>query len=173
MKVFSTLALPLMIVGIVAFGLFKRIRVYDSFTEGAKMGVETTLQILPTLVGLMAGVYMLRASGAVDIFTSLLSPVTRALGIPAEVLPLAFLRPVSGSGSLALVVDLFKTSGPDSFAGQIASVLMASTETTFYTLTVYFGAIGVKNLRHTFKAAITADLTGLVLAVFFTRLLLC
>lgn len=172
MKIISMLAVPVMIAGIVMFGLFKKARVYDLFTEGARTGAESTLQILPPLVGLMAGIYMLRASGAIDLLTHLLSPLTRSIGMPEEILPLALLRPVSGSGSLALVGDLFKSVGPDSPAGRVASVMMGSTETTFYTVTVYFGAIGIKKIRHTLKSALIADFTCLMLAVFVTRLLL-
>ena len=172
MKIISMLAVPVMIAGIVMFGLFKRMRVYDLFTEGARTGAESTLQILPPLVGLMVGIYMLRASGAIDLLTHLLSPLTRTIGMPDEILPLALLRPVSGSGSLALVGDLFKSIGPDSPAGRVASVMMGSTETTFYTITVYFGAIGIKKIKHTLKSALIADFACLMLAVFVTRHLL-
>lgn len=172
MNFISSLAVPLMIAGIVGFGLFKKVRVFDLFTEGARAGAESTLQILPSLVGLMAGVYMLRASGVMDILIRVLTPIASFLDMPKEVLPLALLRPVSGSGSLALATDLFKTAGPDSPAGKVASVLMGSTETTFYAVTVYFGAIGIKKIRHTLKSAVVADFAGLLFAVIFTRLLL-
>ncbi len=172
MKLISTLAVPVMIAGIVAYGLAKRINVYDSFVDGAKNGMENMLQIVAPLVGLMVGISMLRASGALDILAWVLKPVTEFLHMPSEVLPLALLRPVSGSGSIAIVNDIFSVYGPDSVAGKIASVMMGSTETTFYTVAVYFGAVGIKNLRHTVKSALLADMTGMLLAVFFTHLLL-
>jgi spore maturation protein B len=130
------------------------------------------LQIVAPLVGLMVGISMLRASGALDLLCSLLKPVTSAIGMPGEVLPLALLRPVSGSGSIAIVNDIFRHFGPDSPAGKIASVMMGSTETTFYTVAVYFGAVGVKKLRHTLKSALLADLFGMIFATFVARMLL-
>ncbi len=172
MKLISTLAVPVMIAGIVAFGLAKRINVYDSFVEGAKSGMENMLQIVAPLLGLMVGIAMLRASGTLDILEWLLKPVTEFLHMPSEVLPLALLRPVSGSGSIAIVNDIFSNYGPDSVPGRIASVMMGSTETTFYTVAVYFGAVGIKNARHTVKAALLADMTGMLLAVFITYFLL-
>ena len=172
MRMISLLSVPVMIVGIVVFGMVKKISVYDSFVQGAKSGAENMVQIIPPLVGLMMGIYMIRASGTMDILGQLLKPVTDLLGMPSDVLPLALLRPISGSGSIAIVNDIFKRLGPDSLAGKIASVMMGSTETTFYTVAVYFGAVGIKNLRHTLKAALLADAMGIVIAVFVARLFL-
>ncbi len=168
----SVFAVPVMIVGIVAYGLSKRINVYESFVEGAKSGLESTFQIVAPLVGLLVGITMLRSSGAMDILAKILSPVTSFFDVPADVLPLAFLRPVSGSGSIAIVNDIFKNLGPDSPAGKIASVMMGSTETTFYTIAVYFGAVGIKSVQHTVKSALAADITGMVVAVLMVKLLL-
>ncbi|MBQ7097345.1 MAG: spore maturation protein [Clostridia bacterium] len=161
-----------MICGIVFWGLFRRINVYESFVEGAKSGLESTFRIVAPLVGLIVGIYMLRASGALDMFASLISPITDFFDIPADVLPLALLRPVSGSGSIAIVNDIFKNCGPDSLAGKIASVMMGSTETTFYTIAVYFGAVGIKSARHTAKAALTADVVGMIMSIVAVRLML-
>ncbi len=172
MNIISVLTVPLMIAGIVAYGLAKRINVYDSFVEGAKTGVENMVQIIPPLVGLMVGITMLRESGFLDILGQLLKPLLSAIGMPKEVLPLALLRPVSGSGSIAIVNDIFRNQGPDSIPGKIASVMMGSTETTFYTVAVYFGAVGIKNLRHTLKSALAADFFGMIIAVFAARFLL-
>lgn len=172
MRIISIFAVPVMIVGIVAFGMLKRINVYDSFVEGAKTGAENMLQIVAPLVGLMVAISMFRASGALEILGSMLKPLTEALRIPADVLPLALLRPVSGSGSIAIVNDIFKNNGPDSLAGKVASVMMGSTETTFYTVAVYFGAVGIKKIRHTVKSALLADLTGMLMAVVMTYILL-
>ena len=166
----SVWAMPLMIVGIVAFGMAKRVNVYQSFTDGAKVGLENMVAIIPPLVGLMVGITMLRSSGAIDLLGKFLAPVLKPLGIPTEVLPLALLRPVSGSGSVAIVGDLMKNFGPDSLVGKIAAVMMGSTETTFYTVAVYFGAVGIKNSRHTLKSALFADFTGIMLSIYITKL---
>lgn len=161
-----------MIVGIVVYGMAKRVNVYDSFVEGARSGLENMLQIVAPLVGLMVGISMLRASGFLGILGQVLKPLTDILGMPKEVLPLALLRPVSGSGSIAIVNDIFKNFGPDSQAGRVASIMMGSTETTFYTVAVYFGAIGIKKARHTLKSALLADLCGMMVAVYAVRLLI-
>lgn len=170
MRMLSVWAMPLMIVGIVAFGMAKRVNVYQSFTDGAKVGLENMVAIIPPLVGLMVGITMLQSSGAIDLLGKFLSPVLKPLGIPTEVLPLALLRPVSGSGSVAIVGDLMKNFGPDSLVGKIAAVMMGSTETTFYTVAVYFGAVGIKNSRHTLKSALLADFTGIMLSIYITKL---
>ena len=122
------------------------------------------------LVGLMMAIYMLRAAGVIEMLTEVLSPLLERAGMTAEVLPLALLRPVSGSASIAIVSDIFKQLGPDSASGRIASVMMGSTETTFYVIAVYFGAAGIKNTRHAVPAALIADFTGIVMAVAVTRL---
>ena len=171
MGIISVFAIPLMIAAIVGFGLARKINVYDSFIEGAKSGIESTIQIIPPLVGLLVAITMLRGSGAFDLLEKFVSPVTEFFGIPTEILPLAFLRPVSGSGSIAIVNDIFKNSGPDSMAGRIASVMMGSTETTFYTIAVYFGAVGIKKARHTVKAALIADVMGMVSSIIVVKML--
>lgn len=172
MSLLSRFALPIVIAAFLILGFAKRVRVYDCFVEGAKDGLQSLVGIVPPLIGLMVAINMFRASGALELLTRLLAPVLSAIRLPAEVLPLALLRPVSGSASTAIVTDIFHTLGPDSPAGTIASVMMGSTETTFYTVAVYFGAVGVKNTRHTVAAALTADLTGICLSVFLARLLL-
>lgn len=172
MNIISVLSVPVMIVGIVVYGMAKRVNVYDSFVEGARSGLENMLQIVAPLVGLMVGISMLRASGFLGILGQVLKPLTDILGMPKEVLPLALLRPVSGSGSIAIVNDIFKNFGPDSQAGRVASIMMGSTETTFYTVAVYFGAIGIKKARHTLKSALLADLCGMMVAVYAVRLLI-
>ncbi len=171
-QIVSQLAVPVMLLGIVAFGLSKRINVYDSFVAGAKSGMESMFQIVAPLVGLLVAISMFRASGALELLAKILSPITEVLKIPSDVLPLALLRPVSGSGSIAIVNDIFENFGPDSIQGKIASVMMGSTETTFYTVAVYFGAVGIKKVRHTVKAALVADFTGMVMAVMVARWLL-
>lgn len=169
-KIVSAFSVPLAVIIIIAFGAAKKIPVYDAFVEGAKGGVKNTFSVIPPLVGLMVGIYALRASGAVDLAAKALSPLLSFLKMPPEVLPLAILRPISGSGSLAVVSDIFKNFGCDSYIGRCASVMMGSTETTFYTLAVYFGSVKIKNTRYAAKAALTADFISMLTAVYITRL---
>ena len=172
MTYLSAFALPVLIGAFLALGFAKKVNVYDCFVEGAKDGLQSLVGIVPPLVGLMVAIHMFRASGALELLANFLSPLLHTIHLPAEVLPLALLRPISGSASTAIVTDIFQTLGPDSPAGTIASVMMGFTETTFYTVAVYFGAVGVKNTRHTIAAALTADLTGMLLAVLVSHLLL-
>ena len=163
--------LPGAVVLIVAFGLVRRVPVFDAFLQGAKEGLSSSISILPTLVGLMMGVTMLGASGALDMVSSFLGPWAEKLGFPAQALPLALLRPVSGSGASAYTLDLLKQFGPDSETGRIASVLTSSTETTFYAVAVYLGACGYKRLRYTIPAALLGDATALVVSIFAVKFL--
>ena len=155
---------------IVIFGLVRRVPVFDCFIQGAREGFATLYQIAPSLLGLMFAVGLLRSSGAIDVICGLLEPAARAIGFPAEVIPMAMLRPVSGGGSSALLISVFEDCGPDSFPGRVASVLAGSSETTFYAVTMYFGCIGVKKIRHTLAAAVAADLTAMLLSAVLTRL---
>lgn len=159
---FSAYVMPSIFLLVIGYALIKKIDIFDAFLAGAKEGLKSLFSILPALVGLMTAISLFRASGALEFLTRLLAPLTKPLGIPAEVMPLALLRPVSGSGSLAIVSDILQSAGPDSMVGRIASVVMGSTETTFYTLAVYYGAVKIKNSRHTVPAALCADLTGLL-----------
>ncbi len=172
MKYISVYAIPVFIVSFIVFGLIRKVNVYECFVEGAKSGVESMFGIIAPLVGLMVAISMFRESGALEIIANTLSPILSYLGLPAEVLPLSILRPISGSASLALVTDIFKTYGPDSQIGKIASVMMGSTETTFYTIAVYFGAVGIKNTRHTIPSALSADLTGIIFSALIVSLML-
>ncbi len=172
MSYISIFAIPVFIAIFIVFGLVKKVGVYDCFTEGAKEGAQSMLGIIAPLVGLMVAINMFRASGALELIAKALSSPLGLLGIPAETLPLALLRPISGSASTAIITDIFKTVGPDSEAGKIASVMMGSTETTFYTIAVYFGAIGIKNTRHTLTAALSADVTGIILSAVVARALI-
>ncbi len=151
---------------IIGHGWIKRVDIFDAFLSGAKEGVKTLFSILPALVGLIAAITMFRVSGALEFLTGFLAPVTHLLGIPAEIMPLALLRPVSGSGALAIVNDLLQTAGPDSMVGRIASVVMGSTETTFYTLAVYYGSVKIRDSRYTVPAALIADITGLLVGTW-------
>lgn len=162
--------LPVMVVGIVAFGLFKKIKVFDSFMSGARKGLHTVYELMPSITGLVVAVTMLKESGAMDILSDLLSPVTSFFGVPKEITPMALLSPVSGGGSLSLFENVLKTYGPDSFVGQVASVVMGSTDTTLYAVAVYYAAVNIKNTRHTLISGLTADFLSLVLSAFFIRL---
>lgn len=162
--------LPVMVVGIVAFGLYKKVKVFDCFMSGAKKGLHTVYDLLPSITGLVVAVTMLKESGAMDILSDFLSPVTSLFGVPKEITPMALLSPISGGGSLSLFESVLKTFGPDSFVGQVASVVMGSTDTTLYAVTVYYAAVNIKNTRHTLAAGLTADFMSLVLSAFFIRL---
>ncbi len=168
----SDFILPAVIICIVGYGFIKKAPVFDLFLEGAKEGLCTSVQILPALVALMTAVGMIKASGALDSFTYALRPVAALLHLPQEVLPLALLRPISGSGALVIFQDILRQYGPDSLIGRIASVMQGSTETTFYTIAVYYGATKVQKTRHTLPAALTADLVGFLMSALAVRLLL-
>lgn len=162
----SDFAIPVLVGFVLLFGLVKKCEVYPAFTSGAEDGLKTAVKIIPQLVGLLVAIKVFNASGAMDFVAKLLSPVAKAIRFPKEALPFALLRPVSGSGSLAMATDLFGKYGADSFIGRVISVMMGSTETTFYTVAVYFGAVGVKNVRHTLLCALLADFLSMVLSTF-------
>lgn len=155
---------------IVVFGLFKRVPVFDIFLKGAREGMQILYSIAPTIIGLVFAVDLLRSSGAIDAICNFIEPVADYLGFPKEIVPMVLLRPVSGSGSTALLTSLYEQCGPDSFAGRVASVLAGSSETTFYAIAMYFGCIKVKKIRHTLFAAIIADITAAVMSVLTVRL---
>lgn len=165
------LLIPLLMIGIAVFALSKKQDVYTALLEGGLDGLKLLLSIAPALVMLLTAVHMLRASGAIDLLTELLAPVTRFLGIPAETMPLVLLRPFSGSAALAVGADLMTAYGADSLIGRTAAIMLGSTETTFYTISVYFGAAGVRKTRYAIPAALAADLTGFVMAALTARFL--
>ena len=171
-RLLSVWAVPVFVAAVLVTALVRRVPVFDEFTVGAGEGLRTCVKILPSLVALMTAVSMLQASGLLEQVTSWIAPAAEKIGLPAPVLPLALMRPVSGSGSLAVLENVFRQVGPDSLAGQVASVMQSSTETTFYTIAVYYGAVGVKRTRHTLAAAATADVTGVFLSALSVRLLL-
>ena len=170
MEVFGSYLIPILIALILLFGFLRKVPLFDTFLEGAKEGMKSTVSIAPALIGLITAVTMLKASGALDLFTAAIRPAAAFLGFPPEVMPLTLLRPVSGSGSIAILDQIFATCGPDSFAGRVASVMMGSTETTFYVIAVYFGAVGIKKTRHTIPAAITADTASFFISTLAVRL---
>lgn len=164
--------MPLFIAVVIVFGLINRVPLFDAFVVGAKDGIRTLLKIAPTLVGLIVAVDMLKASGATDLLCNLISPLAEWLGFPKEIVPMVLLRPISGGGSTALLTNIYKECGADSFAGKVASVLAGSTETTFYAIAVYFGSVKIKKIRHTLISALAADFTAAVMAVLTVRILL-
>ena len=164
--------LPVTVTVTVLFGLRKKVKVFDCFMEGAKRGLHTVYELLPSITGLVVAVTMLRASGALTILADVLSPLAKMLNIPSEVIPMALISPVSGGGSMTFFEQVLKEHGPDSFLGQVASVLMGSTDTTLYAVTVYYSAVGIKNTRHTLYAGLIADFTSFLLAPLFVRLTL-
>ena len=164
--------LPVTILLIVVFGLARHVPVFDTFLAGAKEGLSSTISILPSLIGLMMAVSMLNASGALDMLSSFLAPVANFLGLPPQVMPLALIRPVSGSGATAILAQIFQNYGTESFIGRVASVMSGSTETTFYAIAVYYGAVGIKKTRHTIPAALTADFTACIVSALAVRLFL-
>jgi spore maturation protein SpmA len=171
-EVASAYILPTLVMGMVGIGVVRKVKVYETFIAGAKEGFTMAVGLIPYLVAMLAAVSMLRASGGLGKIVGLLSPLTAPLGLPGEVLPLALLRPLSGSGAFALTTDLVKTHGPDSYIGQLASTLNGSMETTFYVLAVYFGSIGISRTRHAVPAGLVADLCGIVGSVVAVRWLL-
>lgn len=163
------LLIPGLMIVTACAALAKRQDVYGALLEGGLDGLKLLVTIVPALVVLLTAVHMLRASGAIELLTKWLSPVAAAVGIPVETLPLVLLRPISGSAALAVGADLMAVHGPDSLIGRTAAVMLGSTETTFYTISVYFGAAGVKKTRYTIPAALIADVTGFLAASFCAR----
>ena len=155
---------PLLILSLLLVGVAARVRVYESMVAGARDGLDVAVRIVPYMVAILAAVGMFRASGLLDVIVHALDPITSAVGFPAEALPMALLRPLSGSGSFAVMSEILQTHGPDSFVGMLASTLQGSTETTFYVLTVYAGVAGIKNVRHALPACLVGDLAGFAAA---------
>lgn len=152
------------------YGLGRGVDVYDALVQGAGGGLEVMLRIFPALVGLMTAVAMLRASGALELAAEVLAPLLDRVGLPAQLLPLMLVRPISGSAALGVGAELIQTYGPDSQLGRTAAVMLGSTETTFYTIAVYFGAVGITRTRYAVPAALCADLTGFLAAAWAVRI---
>ena len=166
----SSLLVPVLLSVTAAVGLGRRVNVYDTLVDGAREGLSVSVKILPSLVGLLTAVYMFRACGAMEVLGDLRSPALELVGIPPETAALLFIRPVSGGGALAVGSDLIAQYGPDSYIGRVTAVMLGSTETTFYTIAVYFGSAGIRRTRYAVPAALAADLTGFVAAAFAVRL---
>jgi spore maturation protein B len=158
--------IPIIVVIIITYGMFKGRKVYEWFIEGAKEGLQVCLNIFPYLLAIIIAVHIFREAKLLDILNNFISPIGRVVGLPKEVIPLVLVKPLSGSGAMGILTDILKTYGPDTAIGLIASVIMGTTETIFYTITVYFGAVQIKKIRHTLWAAILADLTAIIAAIF-------
>jgi len=171
LNVMSVVAIPLMILLFLSWGMAKKVKVYEVFIEGAKDGFNVAIRIIPYLVAMLVAIGIFRASGAMQVMSMLLSPLTNLIGMPAEALPMALMRPLSGSGALGIMTELMKVHGADSFLGILASTMYGSSETTFYVLAVYFGSINVTNTRHALPAGLIADVFGMLGAVFIVRVL--
>lgn len=163
--------IPLIILFILAYGYVNGVKVYEVFIEGAIEGLQITYKIFPYIAAMLLAVGMLRQSGGLDFILYILSPITNLIGIPKEIMPLVIMKPLSGSGALGVLADILKREGADSFVGIVASTIMSSTETIFYTITVYFGSVGIKNIRHTLIAALIADLAGVIGATIICTIL--
>lgn len=170
LQVISIAAIPALIVFVLIFAAIKGIKIYEVFVEGAKEGFQVAVRIIPYLVAMLVAIGIFRAGGAMEMLGTLVGPITNLIGMDPEVLPLAILRPLSGSGALGVMSELVTTHGPDSLIGRMASVMMGSTETTFYVMAVYFGSVGVYRTRHAVPGGLTADFVGIITAVFVTNL---
>ena len=167
----SIIAMPLVILIIVSRGLKERISVFDVFLKGARDGIEITIKIFPTLVGLFVAIGLLRSSGILEFITKLISPILIMFQFPGEIVPLALLRPISGSASMAVATDIMAQNGVDSFVGVVASVIMGATETTLYTIAVYSSSVRIKNTRKILIASLMADLTGVIVSIVICKLI--
>jgi len=165
----SNLIVPLTFAGILAYAFSRKMPVYDHFITGAKEGFGTVLNIAPTIIGLMIAVGMLRASGALDLLGMLISPITNRLGYPTEAVPLTLMRLVSSSAATGLLLDIYENYGPDSFMGRFVSIMMSSTETVVYTMSIYFMSVKITKTRHTLTGALIANFSGVVASLWLTR----
>lgn len=169
-SVISLWFIPILIGFILLYGTFKQVPTYESFVEGGKEGINIAVSIIPFLVGMLVAISVFRASGALDFLMGFIRPALEAIGVPAEIAPLAIIRPISGTAALGLTSDLMATYGPDSFIGRLAATIQGSTDTTFYILTVYFGAVGIKKMGDALKVGLLADLVGITAAIIVVTL---
>lgn len=170
-KTLSVLAIPGLVLFIVGYGAMKKVKIYETFVEGAKEGFQIGVRIIPYLVAMLVAIGVFRAGGAMDVLTTLLSPVTSLIGMPAEAVPMALMRPLSGSGALGVMSETINAYGPDSLIGRLVAVMMGSGETTFYVLAVYFGSVSISRTRHAVPAGIIADLASILASVWLVNLI--
>ncbi|MGD6841492.1 spore maturation protein [Bacillus infantis] len=168
MEIVSLISLwfiPVLIGFILLYGTYKKVPTYESFVDGGKEGIKIAVSIIPFLVGMLVAITVFRASGALEFMMGFIRPAMEAIGVPPEIAPLAIIRPISGTAALGMTSDLIAAHGPDSFIGRLASTLQGSTDTTFYVLTVYFGAVGIKKMGNALKVGLLADLVGFMAAI--------
>ncbi len=171
LNVISIAAIPMMITLIIGHGYIKGVKLYDEFVEGAKDGFKTVVRIMPCLIAIFLAIGIFKESGALNFLSKILGPPAKLIGIPNEVIPLVILKPISGSGSLAMVKDIINSYGPDSLAGRVASTMLGSSETIFYTMAIYFGAVGIKKSRYTLICAMMSHLAGVIAAAIICRII--
>lgn len=171
LNLISLWALPVILLTVLTFGIFKKIPLYEEFTEGAKDGFKVSVKIIPYLVAIIVGISMLRASGAIEMLASFLAPILTKFNIPADTLPLMIVRSLSGSGALGLFSDIANHLGPDAYATKLSAVMLGSSETTFYVLAVYFGAVGISKIRYALVIGLLADLVGIIAAISVCNLM--
>jgi spore maturation protein SpmB len=169
-EILKSWLLPLLMAAIALFGFSHRVKVYESFIQGAREGFQIAVMIIPFLVAILVAVGMFRASGALEAIIAVVNPATSLVGFPADALPMALIRPLSGSGAMGVMTETMRVHGPDSFVGYLVSVMNGSTETTFYVLALYFGSVRVRAARHTVAACLSADAVGIAAALFWCRL---
>ena len=170
MNVLSRWAIPIIILFIFCYATYKKVDIYAAFIEGASEGFKIAIQLIPYLIAMMVAIGLFRSSGAMDIFSKIISPITSLVGIPSEIIPLAILRPLSGGGALGVSAELIHNFGPDSFIGRLASTMQGSSDTTFFVLTLYFGSVGIKKYRHALPMGLLADFTTFIASVCLVRL---
>ncbi len=165
-NIVSVWTIPAIIFITLFYANIKGVKVFDVFVDGAKEGFDTAIKLIPFLVAMLVGISLFRRSGAMDIFINMLAPVFDYFGVPTDILPIAIMRPISGSSVLAITAEILNNNGPDSLMGRIASTMIGSTETTFYVLTLYFGSVGINKIRHALTVGLLADLAGIITAIY-------
>lgn len=171
LKIISSLIIPLMVLGIVFYGIIKKLNVYDVFIEGAKESFDMVLSLFPTLLAMILGINIFLKSNLLSTLINFIKPILEFIRIPYQILPMALIRPISGSSSLAFLNNIFQEFGPDSFLGRLGSVIQGSTDTTFYIITLYFGCIGIKKIRYALWAGLFADLIGIISSILIVNFL--
>ena len=170
MNKISSLIIPIMVLSVVIYGIYKKVNIYDVFIEGAKESFEMIFTIFPYLLGMMLAINLFLHSNILSNLSNLISPLLDLIGVPFDIVPMAIMRPISGNSSLAILNNIFLNYGPDSFIGRLASTIQGSTDTTFYVLTLYFGSVGIKKIRYALIAGLFAELIGIIASIMIVKL---
>lgn len=170
MNKISSLIIPIMVLSVVIYGIYKKVNIYDVFIEGAKESFEMIFTIFPYLLGMMLAINLFLHSNILSNLSNLISPLLDLIGVPFDIVPMAIMRPISGNSSLAILNNIFLNYGPDSFIGRLASTIQGSTDTTFYVLTLYFGSVGIKKIRYSLLAGLFADLIGIITSIMIVKI---